>query len=578
VASIARSHNGATPHSTTAYIYARVSTDEQAARGYSLPTQLEACRQYAEARGYCVLGEFTDDYTGTATMRPGLEQLYNAVRATGARVVIVHDVDRLGRGTVPVAVIEHTLERLGARVEYVLGGAQYAGPEGELLKAIKTALSGYENHLRVERTVRGKRGKVRAGAVVTSKAPYGYRYVRDGRAGSGRLEPDPEEAPWVRAMYQWLLEGMTCYAIAEKLTALGVPSRGDRDPRVWKRQGRGWASQTVNKLLRSRVYLGEWQYGKTARIASGQTSEARARQVQTAPEDRLVVPVPALVDATTWEQAQQRLRENFALAHRNRRRQYLLAGFVFCGACGRRWAGSSKSAPGSRYYRCTRITQPGMLPHDHPRFALRADHVEPAVWDYVVGELLRPDRLIAEVQRQQQAAAREAEALAARLAGIDAALADVDRRLAALLTKELDGYPSAILADHRQQLLAQRSALVAERDRLQAQAAAETITETTVHALRDLAETVAAAVPAMTFDERRELLRRLRLHVTVLDRDRVRVEGLITSAVLTGLGAARVTTTGTEAVPQRQDLAPAQDLPPAPDGAAGESVIVSPVS
>jgi site-specific DNA recombinase len=550
-----------------------VSTDEQAARGYSLPTQLEACRQYAEARGYCVLDEFTDDYTGTATTRPGLEQLYDAVRATGAGVVIVHDVDRLGRGTVPVAVIEHTLERLGARVEYVLGGAQYAGPEGELLKAIKTALSGYENHLRVERTVRGKRGKVRAGAVVTSKAPYGYRYVRDGRAGSGRLEPDPEEAPWVRAMYQWLLEGMTCYAIAEKLTALGVPSRGDRDPRVWKRRGRGWASQTVNKLLKSRVYLGEWQYGKTVRVLQGRT--AQARQAPAAPEDRLIVPVPALVDAITWERAQQRLRENFALARRHRRHPYLLAGFLFCGACGRRYVGMGEAAPGCHYYRCALTTQPGRLPPDHPRLNLRAEYVEPTVWDYVIGELLGPDRLLAEVQRQQQAAARETEALATRLAGVEAALANVDRRLAALLTKELDGYPRAVIADHRQQLLAQRSALVAERDRLQAQAAAETITETTVQALRDLAETVAAAVPAMTFDERRELLRRLRLRVTVLDRDRVRVEGLITPAILTGLGANGVTT-ATEAVPQRQDPAPAQDL--RPDGAAGENAIVSPLS
>ncbi len=126
MASIAHLPNRTTP-TITALIYARVSTDEQAAKGYSLPTQLEACRQYAAERGYQVVGEFTDDYTGTATTRPGLEQLYDAVRATGARVVIVHDVDRLGRGTVPVAVIEHTLERLGARVEYVLGGGQYQG-------------------------------------------------------------------------------------------------------------------------------------------------------------------------------------------------------------------------------------------------------------------------------------------------------------------------------------------------------------------------------------------------------------------------------------------------------------------
>src|SRR3990167_2851567 len=48
-----------------AVLYARVSSDEQA-KGYSLPTQLEACQKYAESAGYSVAATFQDDYTGTA--------------------------------------------------------------------------------------------------------------------------------------------------------------------------------------------------------------------------------------------------------------------------------------------------------------------------------------------------------------------------------------------------------------------------------------------------------------------------------------------------------------------------------
>jgi len=47
-----------------AAIYTRVSTDEQG-KGYSLPTQLENCRQYAAKQGYAVEAEFSDEYSGT---------------------------------------------------------------------------------------------------------------------------------------------------------------------------------------------------------------------------------------------------------------------------------------------------------------------------------------------------------------------------------------------------------------------------------------------------------------------------------------------------------------------------------
>jgi DNA invertase Pin-like site-specific DNA recombinase len=40
-----------------AAIYARVSTEEQGSN-YSLPTQLEGCRQYAEKLGCTVVEEF----------------------------------------------------------------------------------------------------------------------------------------------------------------------------------------------------------------------------------------------------------------------------------------------------------------------------------------------------------------------------------------------------------------------------------------------------------------------------------------------------------------------------------------
>ncbi len=47
-----------------AAIYARVSTADQAERGYSLPSQIEACQGFASQKGFNVAAVYQDDVSG----------------------------------------------------------------------------------------------------------------------------------------------------------------------------------------------------------------------------------------------------------------------------------------------------------------------------------------------------------------------------------------------------------------------------------------------------------------------------------------------------------------------------------
>lgn len=62
----------------SAVVYARVSSDQQTL-GYSLQTQIEAGRIYAQQHNYRVLGDFSDDYTGENLDRPSLNKLRDFV-------------------------------------------------------------------------------------------------------------------------------------------------------------------------------------------------------------------------------------------------------------------------------------------------------------------------------------------------------------------------------------------------------------------------------------------------------------------------------------------------------------------
>src|SRR5919112_2302153 len=115
-------------------IYTRVSTDEQA-KGYSLSTQEESCRRYCADHEYAIVGVFHDAHSGTELDRPGLNAAIEAVATLKPAVVLLHDVDRLGREIIVQAIAERDLTRHGARIEYVLGGNSDK-PDGELLKTI----------------------------------------------------------------------------------------------------------------------------------------------------------------------------------------------------------------------------------------------------------------------------------------------------------------------------------------------------------------------------------------------------------------------------------------------------------
>jgi site-specific DNA recombinase len=511
---------------TSALIYARVSTEEQG-KGYSLPEQVAGAERRAEERGYNVAGIFRDEHTGTELDRPGLAALYDGLRETGASVVLCHDIDRMGRSVFVQAVAEREIEDLGARVEYVM--ADYASDEGELLKAVKGGIAAYENRQRVERSRRGKNGRARAGSVIipTGRAPYGYSYVSRPRGGD--LVIDEGQALTVRQIYAWLVVNhLSSYEIAKRLYAAGVPSKGDLSAVVHKKQGRAdWSPTSIRKIIGNSSYKGVWYWGKTRRTKV----KGRYKQIAQPPEQWIAVDVPAIVDPETWERAQECLAENKAKSPRNTKRDYLLQGRIFC-TCGRRWIGRYKNHFDRACYRCATTESEPWRTACPSRFGFRQEVIEAAVWRYVIGELLNPENLSAEIERQRAAAEGENTRQAGRLRAIDAELRDVDRKLEILVGQALEGLPQTVIDVHKRALLSQRQELESQRSRTVAEGERVGITEATVQTLYDLAAVVQEAEPHLTPEERKHMLEMLRLRVDVIDQKQVRVSGLVTGAVV----------------------------------------------
>lgn len=83
-------------------IYIRVSTDEQAKKGYSIDMQEDQCRKYIERLNGAVNKVYIDDgYSGKNLNRPQIKQLMEDLKSKKNRVtaVVTWRCDRMIRST-----------------------------------------------------------------------------------------------------------------------------------------------------------------------------------------------------------------------------------------------------------------------------------------------------------------------------------------------------------------------------------------------------------------------------------------------------------------------------------------------
>ncbi|MFZ5823388.1 MAG: recombinase family protein [Bacillota bacterium] len=335
----------------TAVIYVRVSTEEQKSRGYSLPEQIKACRSKAQELAKSVtsrpdeLGDLTehvfeDTAPGDILERPALTAMREWVRAYRPDWVICLDPDRLARRLTLQCLIADELERRGTRLVFVQHDIDRTSPEGRAFFQMRGILAELEKAKILERTSRGKRGKLARGGVPHNVQIYGWDFDR----ASGTYTVNEAERAWVHRIFQWVeSERLTPGEVADRLTALGVPPPSSRRRR--KRVGRRWYAGTVRFLLQNRAYVGElvlnrgdWR-GVQARRQLPVALRRRLapedgggplRPRPRSPADWVTLPIPPLIEYRLFEAAQEVLAES----RRASRAPRLLSRLVVCALCG----------------------------------------------------------------------------------------------------------------------------------------------------------------------------------------------------------------------------------------------------
>ena len=498
-----------------AAIYCRVSTEDQEREGTSLQTQLEACLNYCQDKGYDVRYHFSEAYSGLMLDRPKLNDLRELARAGDINVVVVYCLDRLSRDPTHGVILTQELEKHNITLEAVTETVD-SSELGKLISYIRGFASKLETEKIRERTMRGRKAKAQMGRLQSGgySKLYGYDYIKVTSENGGRRIINENEAKWVWQIYNWLVnDGMSTTAITMRLRALNVPTK----------RGGLWCRQSVLAILKNPAYTGK-TYAFTT--ANGKLfGKPKEEWIEIADV------TPAIISEEIFEAAQKQLQVNRQKATRNMKREYLLRGHLYCRQCERPFMGgyTATTVKGKRYerrrYRCLGKWKMYSPVKRCPNKEWAADKLEALVWTEIERVLGDPKLIIAEIERQHQDADRLG-VLETELQQVERHLRALNRDQEQLLQWALKGFPEEMVINENKRINEKRASLEAQRAELETQIEASREAVISLPKMERFIELVRQKLATLDFETKRMSLDMLNIKVW-LDGHSVEMTGTI---------------------------------------------------
>jgi DNA invertase Pin-like site-specific DNA recombinase len=307
-------------------VYCRVSTEEQAEKGYSLDTQEKLCRGFAERNGYHVAGVYRDEgKSGTTLDRPALQDLLaKCTKGTVVGAVIVQETDRLARNTHDHLTIRALLQKANVKLISIAQPMLDDSPEGKMIDTILASVNQFQSDLSGRKVRKALQEKFEQGWW-PALAPVGYVNVPiesdDGQRARNVIRSDPKSWPILQEGFRLYLTGdYSADEIRDLLFKRGVHSK----------TGKKIPHSVMVRMLKNPFYAGVMAW-------HGQRRTGRHEPIITLAEHERILQI---------------VESHNVHASRRRRHNFLLRGFAYCNLCGHRYTGEIHRFKNKSYYHC----------------------------------------------------------------------------------------------------------------------------------------------------------------------------------------------------------------------------------
>ncbi len=231
-------------------IYLRVSSNEQAEKGWSIDGQYSSIRDYCDKQSEWHVSRVVKDpgFTATNMNRPGLQRLMLMAADGLLDSIVVWRFDRLARNDVDFPVILHYFRSKDVDVISATEPVDTSTPMGNFVIGVLGLMATMESRLIQMRSKMGLETRAKQGLWHGGKPPYGYGYNKE----TGRLFIAPEEAEVVRKIFASYLDKKCLYKTRAELKDLGLKTRG----------GYKWGVQAIRNVLNRDKYTGVMKHGE----------------------------------------------------------------------------------------------------------------------------------------------------------------------------------------------------------------------------------------------------------------------------------------------------------------------------
>ena len=301
-------------------LYVRVSTDEQAGRGYSLRDQEQKLINYCQTNNLHILEIFREDYSAKTFKRPEFKKLLDYCKKNKKDVhqLIFIKWDRFSRNTGESYQMISVFNELAIEVNAIEQPLDLSIPEQGLMLAVYLSIPQVENHRRSLNIISGMRRAFKEGRYVGS-APKGYENGKD--SSKKPLLIPGKDAKLVQEAFELMSTGL--YNQIEVMTKLN-------------KKGLNTSKTPFCNLLKNPIY-----YGGVPLKAYKNEKECIIDGIH-----------EPLISKALFDKVQNVLNNRRSKYHTNHKKindNYPLKGFLICPKCNNKLTGSISKGR-SKYY------------------------------------------------------------------------------------------------------------------------------------------------------------------------------------------------------------------------------------